>query len=165
MSFGHCFRCGAALPGLRPVVCGACGYEAYNNARPTASLLVVDDANRILLLKRARPPQAGLWETPGGFCDGWEEPACTALREGREELGVDVVLGAFVGMYIGDYEYQHEKFPVLDSYWVATLPRAASIVLDPVESSQARWFSVDALPELAFDTMRRAIGDWSKQAF
>ena len=143
------------------MVCGACGYEAYNNARPTASLLVVDDANRILLLKRARPPQAGLWETPGGFCDGWEEPARTALREGREELGVDVVLGPFVGMYIGDYEYQGEFFPVLDCFWVAALPRPVSIVLDPAESSEARWFGVDALPELAFDTMRRAIADWS----
>lgn len=159
---GHCFRCGASLPGPRPVICAACGYEAYNSARPTASLLIVDDADRILLLKRARAPQMGMWETPGGFGDGWEEPACTALREGREELGVDVVLGPFVGMYIGDYEFQGELFPVLDCFWVARLPQGQSIVLDPAESSQARWFGLDALPELAFDTMRRAINDWTK---
>ena len=161
MSFGHCFGCGSALPGPRPAVCAGCGYESYNNARPTASLLVVDDAHRILLLKRVRAPRVGLWETPGGFCDGWEEPARTALREGREELGVDVALGPFVGMYIGDYEFQGELFPVLDCFWLATLPPRASIVLDPQESSEARWFSREALPELAFETMERAINDWA----
>lgn len=157
--FGFCFRCGASLPGLRPVACVACGYESYDNSRPTASLLVVDDAERVLLLKRARPPQEGLWETPGGFCDGWEEPARTAVREGREELGVDVVLGPFVGMYIGDYEFQGERFPVLDCFWLARLPDGASIVLDPVESTEARWFALDDPPPLAFGTMVRAIHD------
>lgn len=141
------------------MVCARCGYEAYNNARPTASLLVVDDADRLLLLRRARPPRRGLWETPGGFCDGWEEPARTALREGREELGVDVELGPFIGMYIGDYEFQGELFPVLDCFFVARLPRDVSIVLDPAESSEARWFSLESLPELAFETMGRAVRD------
>ncbi|HEX6684937.1 MAG TPA: NUDIX hydrolase [Candidatus Limnocylindrales bacterium] len=159
--YGHCFRCGAPLPGPRPCVCAACGYEAYNNARPTASLLITDERDRVLLLKRVRAPSVGLWETPGGFCDGWENPQETACREGREELGVDVVLGPFLGMYIGDYEFQGELFPVLDCFWLATLPPGVSIVLDPVESSEAGWFSVGALPDLAFDTMRRAIGDYA----
>jgi ADP-ribose pyrophosphatase YjhB (NUDIX family) len=141
------------------VVCTACGYEAYNNARPTASLLVVDDAERLLLLKRARPPRPGWWETPGGFCDGWEEPAQTALREGREELGVEVELGPFVGMYIGDYEFQGERFPVLDCFWLARLPDGATIVLDPAESTEARWFPLNDPPPLAFSTMVRAVHD------
>ena len=144
---------------MRPVVCAACGYEAYNNARPTASLLVVDNADRILLLKRARPPQQGLWETPGGFCDGWEEPTTAALREGREELGVNVVLGPFVGMYVGDYEFQGERFPVLDCFWLARLPDGATIVLDPAESAEARWFPLGDPPPLAFGTMARAVQD------
>jgi ADP-ribose pyrophosphatase YjhB (NUDIX family) len=159
MSFGHCFRCGAPLPGERPVVCDQCGYEAYNNARPTASLIILDDAGRILLLKRARPPQEGLWETPGGFCDGWEEPAVAAVREGREELGVDVALGPFVGMYIGDYVFQGERFPVLDCFWMARLPAGASLVLDPAESVEAGWFPLDDPPPLAFEAIARAIRD------
>jgi 8-oxo-dGTP diphosphatase len=157
--FGHCFRCGTPLPAIRPVACTACGYESYDTSRPTASLLVVDDAERILLLKRSRPPGEGLWETPGGFCDGWEEPAQAAVREGREELGVDVVLGQFVGMYIGGYEFQGERFPVLDCFWLARLPDGASIVLDPAESAEAGWFPLDDPPPLAFSTMIRAIHD------
>ncbi|NUT34136.1 MAG: NUDIX domain-containing protein [Hamadaea sp.] len=126
------------------------------NARPTASLIVHDGEGRFLALKRSREPQVGLWETPGGFCDGWEEPADAAVREGREELGVDVELGAFVGMYVGSYLFQDELLPVLDCFWLARLPDA-EVRLDPAESSEMAWFSLVTPPPMAFGTMDRAL--------
>lgn len=158
-----CSRCGGRLGQTPPVVCTACGYEHYLNARPTASLVIVDDAQRILLLKRARQPGQGLWEIPGGFCDGWEDPVDAARREGREELGVDVELGPFVGMYIGGYRFQGELFPVLDCFWLARLPYRAQIELDPVESEEARWFPLSDPPPLAFETMTRVIKEVSRK--
>jgi 8-oxo-dGTP diphosphatase len=130
----------------------------YVNARPTASLIVLDGRERFLALRRAREPSLGLWETPGGFCDGWEEPAAAAVREGREELGVEVTLGQFVGMYVGTYVYQEEQLPVLDCFWFATLPDAP-LVLDPHESSAMAWFSLAKPPVMAFSTMDRALAD------
>ncbi len=156
-SAGHCFRCGAALPAAPPCACGACGYEHYLNARPTASLIVLDGAGRFLALRRARPPREGLWETPGGFCDGWEEPADAARREAREELGVEVELGGFVGMYVGDYEFQGERLPVLDCFFLAYLPEGARLRLDPAESSEATWLPLADPPPMAFTTMDRAL--------
>jgi 8-oxo-dGTP diphosphatase len=157
--FGHCFRCGAALPAAPPVRCAACGYETYVNARPTGSLVVVDDDRRFLALLRAREPQAGLWETPGGFCDGWELPVDAARREGREELGVDVIMGSFIGMYVGDYLFQGEKLPVLDCFWLARLPAGAELTVDPAEASDHVWLSVDDPPSLAFKTQDHAVRD------
>jgi 8-oxo-dGTP diphosphatase len=130
----------------------------YVNARPTASLIVHDGGERFLALRRAREPQAGLWETPGGFCDGWEEPVAAAVREGREELGVDVTLGDFVGMYVGSYLFQGELLPVLDCFWLASLP-AEPVRLDPEESSEMRWFSLLRPPPMAFATMDSALAD------
>jgi len=154
---GHCFRCGAAFPSAPPVVCRECGYEQYINARPTASVLVTDDEGRILLLRRSRPPSMGMWETPGGFCDTWEEPADAAVREGREELGVEVILGPFIGMFVGAYEFQDEVLPVLDCFYWAALPEGAELKLDPAESSEAEWFDLAHPPALAFNTMTRAV--------
>jgi 8-oxo-dGTP diphosphatase len=156
---GHCFRCGAALATAPPVRCDRCGYRQYLNARPTGSLVVVDDDRRFLALLRAREPQAGRWETPGGFCDGWEEPADAARREGREELGVDVLLETFIGMYVGDYLFQDERLPVLDCFWLARLPAGARLVLDPAEATDHAWFPLDAPPPMAFRTMDRALRD------
>lgn len=153
-----CPRCGGELPGRPPVSCAGCAYQLFVNARPTASVIVVD-GDRFLALKRAMEPMAGRWEIPGGFCDGWEHPADAAVREAREELGVRVTLRDFLGMYLGRYEYQGEMLPVLDCYWLATMDADATITIDPVESSAFAWFPLRDPPPLAFSTMESAIRD------
>jgi ADP-ribose pyrophosphatase YjhB (NUDIX family) len=155
---GFCARCGAALASLPPTVCAACGYQLYVNARPTASLLVVDDAGRFLALRRAVDPMAGHWEVPGGFCDGFEHPRDAAVREGREELGVEVQINDFIGMYVGTYEFQNERLPVLDCFYFASLDPAA-IRLDPAEATELTWFDLANPPKMAFSTMDAALVD------
>ncbi|MDG4827623.1 NUDIX domain-containing protein [Asanoa sp. WMMD1127] len=127
------------------------------NARPTASLIVVD-GGRFLALRRAVEPMAGLWETPGGFCDGFEHPRDAAAREGREELGVEVEIKDFIGMYVGTYEFQNESLPVLDCFFFATLDPAA-IRLEPTEATEMTWFDLADPPKMAFSTMDAALVD------
>jgi 8-oxo-dGTP diphosphatase len=145
------------LPGPPPTQCAACGYALYVNAKPTGGLVIVS-GDRFLVVRRAREPKAGLWELPGGFCDGWEHPADAAVREAREELGVTVRLGALVGMYIGEYEFQDEILPVLDCYWLAEIVDG-TIVLDPAEASEHTWADLADPPPLAFATMDAALAD------
>ena len=154
----YCPRCAAALPSAPPTACRSCGYELYVNARPTASVIVVD-GGRFLALRRARAPQQGQWALPGGFCDGWEHPADAAVREAREEVGAEVTLGDFVGMYVGDYDFQDERLPVLDCFFLATVANPADLSPDPSEASEMDWFALERRPRLAFDTMRKAIAD------
>jgi ADP-ribose pyrophosphatase YjhB (NUDIX family) len=118
--------------------------------------VVVVSGDRFLALRRAAQPRAGQWELPGGFCDGWEHPVDAAAREAREELGVDVELGAFLGMYLDRYDHQNEALPVLDCFWLARLPGEA-ITLDPVESSEYTWLPLRNPPELAFASMDQAV--------
>jgi 8-oxo-dGTP diphosphatase len=154
----YCPRCAAALPGVPPTRCSSCGYELFVNARPTGSVIIVDRAERFLVIRRARPPQQGMWEIPGGFCDGWELPEVAAVREAREELGVEIRLGPFIGMYLGSYHYQDEELPVLDSFWLAEIV-AGEITLDPTEASELTWADIANPPPLAFATMDAALKD------
>jgi ADP-ribose pyrophosphatase YjhB (NUDIX family) len=140
----------------------ACGYALFVNARPTGCL-VVHDGHRFLALRRAREPRAGLWAVPGGFCDGWEEPAAAAVREGREELGVEVTLGHFIGMYVGSYDFQSERLPVLDCFFLATLSDGAQVRLDPREATEFTWFDLHDPPALAFGTMDRAVAEAARR--
>jgi 8-oxo-dGTP diphosphatase len=126
------------------------------NARPTANVIIQNDQNQFLVLRRARAPKEGLWEVPGGFCDGWEHPRDAAIREAREECGIDIRLEAFVGMYVGTYEFQDELLPVLDCFWLATIV-GVQIALDPAEASEYRWVDLRNPPALAFSTMDEAV--------
>ena len=153
----YCPRCAASLPHQPPVACTQCGYELWVNARPTASIILVED-DQFLAIRRVREPSAGRWDLPGGFCDGWELPADAAVREAREELGLTVRLDQFVGMYIGEYRLQGERLPVLDCFWLATAV-AGELTVDATEGSEHAWLPLDHPPAMAFATQDRALAD------
>jgi 8-oxo-dGTP diphosphatase len=155
-----CPRCGTRLAAVPPISCGHCSYQLFVNARPTSTVIVVEDA-KMLVVRRAIDPHRGEWELPGGFCDGWEHPADAAVREAREELGIDVRLDTFVGMYLGTYDYQDEQLPVLDLFWLATA-MSGEIRPDPHEVSEYAWVSLMDPPAMAFRTMDHALVDARK---
>src|SRR5258708_39758104 len=97
-----CPRCATPLPSAPPSTCTSCGYAVYLNAKPTASIVLLD-SDRFLALLRVREPAAGGWDLPGGFCEGWEHPADAAVREAREEMDVGVRLDRVIGMLLGAY--------------------------------------------------------------
>lgn len=59
--------------------------------------VVRDGSGRLLLIRRARPPGAGLWSLPGGKVEPGESDAQALARELLEETGLAVIVGGFVG--------------------------------------------------------------------
>jgi 8-oxo-dGTP diphosphatase len=58
---------------------------------------VVIEDERLLLIKRDRPPGLGKWSVPGGRVEGGETLAEAVVREVAEETGLEVLCGALVG--------------------------------------------------------------------
>ena len=56
-------------------------------SRRGASMAVIQDG-AVLLVRRGRPPFAGLWSLPGGKLRDGEAPKDAALREVHEETGI-----------------------------------------------------------------------------
>ena len=66
--------------------------------RACAATLLLDPAGRVLLVRQAYGNR--LWGLPGGIVDAGETPVDAAIREAREEVGLDVTVDALVGMYL-----------------------------------------------------------------
>ncbi len=58
-----------------------------------ASAVVTDNDGRFLLVKRGHQPAQGLWSLPGGSVEDGETLAQAAVREVKEETGLDIATG------------------------------------------------------------------------
>jgi len=166
--FRFCPRCGAALQttvaeGRERDHCTACHRLWYENAKPCAGALVVD-AGRLLLVKRAIEPHLGLWDIPGGFLEADEHPEVGAVREVKEETGLDVALGGLLGLYVDTYRPGDDPIDWHHSLNFFYLARPVGGALSVTsESSDARWFRREELPAMsaiAYDNGRRALTEW-----
>lgn len=142
------------------VECPECGFERYANALPAVAALVVDHEGRVLLARRAHEPDAGLWDTLGGFLEEDEHPEVGLRREVREEAGVEIEIGAFVGAYPDRYGDGDDAPVALNLVWQVTVRGDDFVPADDV--SEVRWFERDELPaqdELAFRWLARCLRD------
>ena len=62
-------------------------------------VVVILNGERVLLIQRANEPGRGIWAIPGGAVELGETLEQAALREVREECGLDVELGPLVDFY------------------------------------------------------------------
>jgi ADP-ribose pyrophosphatase YjhB (NUDIX family) len=112
-----------------------------------------DATGRLLVIQRGHDPGRGLWSLPGGRVEPGETDAQAVVREMREETGLDVRPGAFVGMVVrGRYEIHDYACEALGGDL-----RAGD------DAADARWvdaaaFSTLQLTEGLADTLR----DWDR---
>jgi len=100
--------------------------------------------DRVVLVKRRHPPLG--WALPGGFVDLGETLEAAAVREAREETGLEVRLLDLVGCY-SDPRRDARRHTVTTAFLASAVgePRGG----DDAELAQA--FAWEALPPLCFD--------------
>lgn len=124
---------------------------------PCVNAVIVRDG-RILLGRRAHEPFLGRWEVPGGFVEVGEHPMDAAVREVREELGIEARLTGLVGVAVWQASFgQHEW---LQSTVFEATTDATELHLDPREVAEARWFAGDELPASMADNHRNHLDAW-----
>ena len=149
-----CPRCASEAQVVFPrsLMCENCGYKALWSPEPVAAAIPRDADGRIWLLRRALHEGAGRWTFPGGFVELGETVQDAARRETREELEIDIELGALVGVY----SRSGERIVL-----VVYAARALGIARETDEATEVRAFAPDELPwdELAFWSTTQALRD------
>jgi len=163
LSFAYCPHCRSrlelrTLEGSEREVCPHCGFIHYVNPIPCSAAFVLDEQGRVLLVKRGVEPGLGLWGLPSGFIEIEESPESACLRELEEETGLKGEIIGLIGVYT--QESARYKQVVIIGYRVEGRgrPRAGS------DSVEARFFPLQELPELAFESHARIIRDASEEA-
>jgi len=129
--------------------------------RVAVGVLLVDDRGRVLLPLRKLPPEAGCWSIVGGKLDYLETLKDCAIREAREEVGLDVSMEALLCVtdHLLPQEGQHWVSP---AYLGGVLGGEAKNC-EPQKTSQVRWFALADLPAKLTMTARNAIDTYRRQ--
>jgi ADP-ribose pyrophosphatase YjhB (NUDIX family) len=162
-TFRFCPVCGAPLePRVLRVgeplrlVCtsAACGFVFYLDPKVAVGTIIAGSDGRIVLVKRAIEPGYGKWVFPGGYVDRGEEVMMAAVREAREEAGLDVRIDRLIGIY----SYAG-RTPIIIVYAATML--GGELAVDE-EGLEAQWFEPSAVPwdDLAFASTREAIREY-----
>ncbi len=159
--YRFCPRCGGPLERrvlktsepVRPV-CTHCGFVFYIDPKIAVGTIIRALSGRLVLVKRAIDPGYGKWVFPGGYVDRGEPLTAAAIREAREESGLDVQLDGLINVY----SYPG-RAPVIIVY-AATALRGE--LCGDEECLEAAEFAPEEIPwsELAFHSTHDALRDY-----
>lgn len=105
-----------------------------------------NEKGEILLQRRA---DSAKWGFPGGAIELGETPQVAAVREVKEETGLDVVVGELLGVYTEcnmKYPNGDEAQSICMAYELKVT--GGELRCDESETLELKYFSVDSTPDL-----------------
>jgi 8-oxo-dGTP diphosphatase len=160
-AYRFCPQCGGTLErrllkATEPerLVCRACGFVFYIDPKIAVGTIIRSVSGRIVLVRRSIDPGYGKWVFPGGYVDRGEPLTTAAIREAREECGLDVRLDGLVNIY----SYAG-RTPVIVVYAATAI--GGTLVADD-ECLETAEFEPIAIPwaELAFRSTEEGLRDF-----
>lgn len=125
-----------------------------NRIVPAVTAAVTDDRGRILLIHRTDNDR---WALPGGALELGETVISTAVREVKEETGIDIEVSGLVGIYSDPrHVIAYDDGEVRQQFAICVRGRAVGGTLrGSSESSEVRWIDVEELPHLDLHPTQR----------
>ncbi len=158
----YCSQCGAKIA-TRTVedrqreVCSECETVFYRNPLPVAAAVVLSRKREVLLVKRRREPQKGMWCLPIGFAEMGETIADAACRELKEEAGIDgqvlrlLDVTSHFSAFYGDL--------LIVTFEVA---KVGGVEQAGDDAEDVAYFPLDRVPPLAFSSNEKALAACAK---
>lgn len=132
-----------------PKYCPSCGtlVVRYSNPIPTADVILYDEERGIVLVKRGKEPLG--MALPGGFVEEGESAEHAAVREMKEETGLDVQLLGLLGVY--SWPLRDMRCHTLTTVFVGQTDHPELLCAGD-DAAGAEFYPLDSLPApLCFD--------------
>jgi 8-oxo-dGTP diphosphatase len=118
--------------------------------------IVIRRKDEILLVRRRNVHGDGSWSTPGGHLDPGESPEECAVREAREETGVEV--GSVRFLAITNDVFEKEALHYLTVWMEGDYLSGTETVAEEYEVSEVAWYAAHSLPDELFLPLQNLIG-------
>lgn len=158
--YNFCPKCGNKInTDNETPYCPVCDITYYRNAKPTASVLPIKNG-QVLLAKRGIEPYKGAYDIIGGFMDPEELPEQAAIREAKEETGLDIQITALLGIYNDEYGEGGDR--TLNLHYIGEITGGEMKAMDDVASLE--WVDIDKVPlDEGFQNTRDSLRDLKQQ--
>ncbi|MFH2036723.1 MAG: NUDIX hydrolase [Candidatus Zixiibacteriota bacterium] len=165
LGYKYCPRCGHELEkklidGRNRMHCvnSACDFIYYHNPIPAAGAIIIKD-KKVLMVQRSVMPKIGWWCLPAGFMEWSEHSSETAVRELKEETGLDIKIDSLFEVYTGQDD------PRMNAVLILYLGEAIGGELTADDDAMdVRFFDFDKLPEkIAFASHIQALKDYRER--
>ena len=159
-----CPRCAAELEdreirGHRRLTCPDCSYIFYLTPA-TVTCVLAEQNGKLLFVLRRYEPGKGQWCLPAGFVEVGEQPSECAVREAKEETGLDVEITGIYDTWATD---EDPRTPVISIAFTAIVTGGVLAAGD--DATEAAFFDMSDLPEpIAFADHRRIVRTYIEES-
>lgn len=125
-------------------------------------LLIKGD--KFLLLRRANTGWAdGYYTFPAGHLNGNEPLTVAAVREVKEEVGIDLDYRKLKLVHVMHRSNKEDDQERLDFYFLVDDWQGAPYIAEPNKSDDLQWFSAAQLPDKTLENVGRVLASYGSQ--
>lgn len=117
-----------------------------------AGIVFFDATDRVLLVHQTYGRRA--WSLPGGRLEPGEAPHEAAIREVREEIGLDATINHLVGVY-----FNQGRNAMIFGFVGRLADGTEPVISDLEELDDIGWFRIDRLPSPTRTSLRYLLAD------
>lgn len=155
-NFNLCPMCGSKkieCKDNRKWECPDCNFDLYCNVATAVGVIIKDKYNNVLFEVRGKEPRKGYYAVPGGFVDFDECAEDAAIRECKEEIGVDIKSVEFFCTYPNTYVYKNIEYKTCDVFFTTDLPKEFETIDDFIKTLKPQESEVQGFASFKVETM------------
>lgn len=127
-------------------------------------VILVNPAGQVLIGKR-EGSHAPYWSIPGGYLEAGESFEDAAIREVKEETGLEIANPVVIGVSNNLETWKAEGVHVVSVFLLAKEFSGTLAVMEPEKCSGWQWCDPANLPEPHFEASRQAIACYLEKKF
>lgn len=166
--FQHCPQCGSTSHSFvnnHKFTCHKCNFEYYHNMA-AAVMCIIKRENKFLFTIRNNEPAKGMLDMPGGFVDPGESAKEAAIRELKEELGLDLGTSdlEMIDTFPNKYKFKDIQYQTLDVIFQINLKDEVRLKIQDEEISDLLWLTADEVEEekMGFESSKNVVRKYIK---